>query len=31
VVCEEDKTFEQIVQTAMSKLHQSLLPAKGKL
>lgn len=31
VVCEEDKTFEQIVQTAVSKLHQSLLPAKGKL
>ena len=26
VECEEDKTFEQIVQTAVSKLHQSLIP-----
>jgi len=26
VECEEDKTFEQIVQTAVSKLHQSLVP-----
>jgi len=27
VSCEEDKTFQQIVQTAVSKLHQSLVPA----
>jgi len=26
VECEDDKTFEQIVQTAVSKLHQSLVP-----
>ena len=27
VSCEEDKTFQQIVQTAVSKLHQSLVPS----
>ena len=26
VTCEEDATFQQIVQTAVSKLHQSLVP-----
>ena len=26
VTCEEDSVFEQIVQTAVSKLHQSLVP-----
>jgi len=27
VSCDEDKTFQQIVQTAVSKLHQSLIPS----
>ncbi|XP_023331965.1 cleavage and polyadenylation specificity factor 73 [Eurytemora carolleeae] len=31
VSCEEDSTFQQIVQTAVSKLYQSLVPAKGTL
>ena len=26
VTCTEDATFQQIVQTAVSKLHQSLVP-----
>jgi len=29
VTCEEDPSFERIVQTAVSKLHQSLVPAVG--
>jgi len=29
VSCEEDPTFERIVQTAVSKLHQSLIPVAG--
>jgi len=31
VTCEEDETFRQIVQTAVSKLHQTLVPIGGKL
>ena len=31
VTCDEDATFQQIVQTAVSKLYQSLVPAKGTL
>ena len=27
-VCEEDEVFQKIVQTACSKLHHSLMPAK---
>ena len=27
VSCDEDKTLQQIVQTAVSKLHQSLVPS----
>ena len=29
VSCEEDPTFERIVQTAVSKLHQRLIPVTG--
>ena len=29
VTCEEDPTFEKIVQTAVSKLRQSLIPLHG--
>ena len=29
VTCEEDPTFEKIVQTAVSKLRQSLVPLHG--
>ena len=29
VSCEEDPTFEKIVQTAVSKLRQSLIPLHG--
>jgi len=31
VTCEEDETFQQIVQTAVSKLYQTLVPVKGSL
>jgi len=31
VVCEEDESFQQIVQTAVSKLYQTLVPANGSL
>ncbi|XP_075236661.1 cleavage and polyadenylation specificity factor 73 [Lycorma delicatula] len=30
VVCEEDETLQQIVQTAVTKLHDSLSPPKGE-
>lgn len=31
VTCEEDTTFEQIVQTAVSNLYQTLVPVNGQL